>query len=235
MMLQVRNLRVSYDGVLALSKVDLNVRRGQIVAMVGGNGNGKSTTLRAIAGLNAADDGSIRFNNADIHKIASHKRVGLGLSLVPEGRRIFSGLTVERNLELGAYTRSDGHEVKASIDHMYSLFPILKERRSQLAGTMSGGEQQMLAIGRGLMAKPKLLLLDEPSWGIAPKFVTKVLDTIQMVNEHGVSILLVEQNLHKALAIAHYGYVIQTGRIVMEGSGDDLLHNDDIKKAYLGL
>jgi branched-chain amino acid transport system ATP-binding protein len=159
----------------------------------------------------------------------------MGLSLVPEGRRLFARLTVERNLELGAYTRDDKQEIAASIDHIYSLFPILKERRSQLAGTMSGGEQQMLAIGRGMMSKPTLLLLDEPSWGIAPKFVTKVLDTIRMVNEQGVSVLLVEQSLHKALAIADYGYVIQTGRIVMEGAGQELLNNEDIKKAYLGL
>ena len=234
-MLQVRDLKVSYDGVLALSKIDLDVQQGSIVALVGGNGNGKSTTLRAIAGLNKADAGSISFKGTDIARIPAHSRVGLGLSLVPEGRRIFSRLTVERNLELGAYTRKDRDEVAQSVEHMYGLFPILKQRRHQLAGTMSGGEQQMLAISRGLMAKPSMLLLDEPSWGIAPKFVTKVLDTIQLINSEGVSVLLVEQNLHKALAIAHYGYVIQTGRIVMEGKGSDLLHNDDIKKAYLGL
>jgi branched-chain amino acid transport system ATP-binding protein len=235
MMLQVRNLKVSYDGVLAISKVDLDVPQGKIVALVGGNGNGKSTTLRAIAGLNAADDGSIKFNDAEIKSVPAHKRVGLGVSLVPEGRRIFARLTVQRNLELGAYTRSSAEEVEESIDRMYDIFPILKERRTQLAGTMSGGEQQMLAIARGLMAKPKMLLLDEPSWGIAPKFVTKVLDTIQLINQQGMSILLVEQNLHKALAIADYGYVIQTGRIVMQGAGNDLLNNEDIKKAYLGL
>jgi branched-chain amino acid transport system ATP-binding protein len=235
MMLEVSNLKVSYDGVLALSKVDLVVHPGSIVALVGGNGNGKSTTLRAIAGLNKADAGAIKFNGADIAAVPAHKRVGLGLSLVPEGRRIFARLSVQRNLELGAYTRSDSTELAQSIEQMYTLFPILKQRRHQLAGTMSGGEQQMLAISRGLMAKPTMLLLDEPSWGIAPKFVTKVLDTIQLVNSQGVSILLVEQNLHKALAIAHYGYVIQTGRIVMEGKGDELLHNKDIRKAYLGL
>ncbi len=234
-MLEIRNLKVSYDGVLALSQVDMNVRKGQIVALVGGNGNGKSTTLRAVAGLNQADAGQIMFNGKDIGKLPAHQRVGLGLSLVPEGRRIFARLTVERNLELGAYTRNDSHEVAESLDRMYRLFPILKERRGQLAGTMSGGEQQMLAIGRGLMAKPTMLLLDEPSWGIAPRFVTKVLDTIQLINEEGMSVLLVEQNLHKALAIAHHGYVIQTGRIVLEGAGRDLLDNDDVKKAYLGV
>jgi branched-chain amino acid transport system ATP-binding protein len=157
------------------------------------------------------------------------------MSLVPEGRRLFPRLTVRRNLELGAFTRKDDEEVERSIDEMFTLFPILKEREAQLAGTMSGGEQQMLAIARGLMARPKLLMLDEPSWGIAPKFVAKVLDVIRQVNASGVSVLLVEQNLHKALAIAHYGYVIQTGRIVMEGKGDELLHDDRIKKAYLGL
>ena len=234
-MLQVRDLRVSYDGVLAVSKVDLNVGKGKLVALVGGNGNGKSTTLRAIAGLNNADLGKITLDGAEIQDVPAHKRVPMGLSLVPEGRRLFARLTVQRNLELGAYTRSDKNEIAASIDHIYGLFPILKERRTQLAGLMSGGEQQMLAIGRGMMSKPQMLLLDEPSWGIAPKFVTKVLDTIQKVNEQGVSVLLVEQSLHKALAIADYGYVIQTGRIVMEGTGKELLGNEDIKKAYLGL
>jgi branched-chain amino acid transport system ATP-binding protein len=235
MMLQVRDLKVSYDGVLAVSKVSIHVEPGSIVALVGGNGNGKSTTLRAIAGLNAAEKGSIMFNGIDISTMPAHKRVTQGLGLVPEGRKIFAKLTVQRNLELGAYTRNDSREIAASIDHMYSLFPILKERRNQLAGTMSGGEQQMLAISRGLMSKPKMLMLDEPSWGIAPKFVTKVLDTIKLVNAEGVSVLLVEQSLHKALSIAHYGYVIQTGSIVMEGKGSDLLNNEDIKKAYLGL
>jgi branched-chain amino acid transport system ATP-binding protein len=234
-MLEVSHLRVSYSGVLALSDVSLNVPTGQIVALVGGNGNGKSTTLRAIAGLNRLDAGSIAFNGQLVHSLPAHRRVPLGLSLVPEGRRLFPRLTVRRNLELGAYTRDDAQEVATSVDAMFELFPILKERSTQLAGTMSGGEQQMLAIARGLMARPRLLMLDEPSWGIAPKFVTKVLDVIQRVNETGVTVLLVEQNLHKALSIAHYGYVIQTGRIVMQGSGSELADNDEVKKAYLGL
>jgi branched-chain amino acid transport system ATP-binding protein len=234
-MLEIKNLKVCYDEVLAISDVSLTVAHGKIVALVGGNGNGKSTTLRAVAGLNRAVAGSITFEGQPIHNIASHKRVPLGLSLVPEGRRLFPRLTVLRNLELGAFTRSDKHEVASGIEEMLGLFPILKERATQLAGTMSGGEQQMLAIARGLMARPKLLMLDEPSWGIAPKFVTKVLDVIQQVNATGVSILLVEQNLQKALNIAHYGYVIQTGRIVMEGAGQTLLHDEHIKKAYLGL
>jgi branched-chain amino acid transport system ATP-binding protein len=234
-MLQVSNLRVSYSGVLALSDVSLAVPQGSIVALVGGNGNGKSTTLRAIAGLNPVEAGSITFDGRAVHTLPAHQRVPMGLSLVPEGRRLFPKLTVQRNLELGAFTRNDPHEVAASVQAMFELFPILKERAGQLAGTMSGGEQQMLAIARGLMAKPRLLMLDEPSWGIAPKFVTKVLEVIQRVNETGVTILLVEQNLHKALSIAHYGYVIQTGRIVMQGSGRDLADNDEVKKAYLGL
>lgn len=234
-MLQVRNLKVSYDGVLAVSNVNLTVGKGKLVALVGGNGNGKSTTLRAIAGLNAAEEGQILFNDVEIQDVPAHKRVPMGLSLVPEGRRLFARLTVQRNLELGAYTRDDAHEVRETLDRVYSLFPILKERRFQQAGTMSGGEQQMLAIGRGMMSRPTMLLLDEPSWGIAPKFVTRVLDTIVQVNQQGVSVLLVEQSLHKALAIADYGYVIQTGRIALEGSGSELLNNEDVKKAYLGL
>jgi branched-chain amino acid transport system ATP-binding protein len=205
-MLEIKNLKVCYDDVLAISDVNLSVESGKIVALVGGNGNGKSTTLRAVAGLNATAAGSINFNGEAIHHMPAHKRVPLGLSLVPEGRRLFPQLTVLRNLELGAFTRSDKYEVASGIEEMLDLFPILKERVAQLAGTMSGGEQQMLAIARGLM-----------------------------VNQTGVSILLVEQNLQKALNIAHYGYVIQTGRIVMQGLGQDLLHNDQIKKAYLGL
>ncbi len=234
-MLSVRGLKVSYGGVLAVSKVDLEVPPGRIVALVGGNGNGKSTTLRAVAGLNRADAGEIRFEDAVVQDLPAHERVGLGLSLVPEGRRLFPRLSVQRNLELGAYTRRDREEIAQTMDQVFAWFPILEQRRHQLAGTMSGGEQQMLAIGRGLMARPRLLMLDEPSWGIAPKFVTKVLDTLQHINAQGVAILLVEQNLHKALAIAHHGYVIQTGRIVMQGSGSELLASDDIKRAYLGL
>jgi len=232
-MLALDQLRVSYGGVPALSDVSLKVGAGQIVALVGGNGNGKSTTLRAAAGLNPLDGGSVTFLGRAVHGLPAHERVPLGLSLVPEGRRLFPKLSVRRNLELGAYTRNDG-EIAADVDRMFELFPILKERATQLAGTMSGGEQQMLAIARGLMARPKLLMLDEPSWGIAPKFVTKVLDVIQRVNETGVAILLVEQNLAKALAIAHHGYVIQTGRVVMDGPARDLLHDDAVKRAYLG-
>jgi branched-chain amino acid transport system ATP-binding protein len=233
--LEVTDLRVGYDGVPALFGVGLRVEAGQIVALVGGNGNGKSTTLRAVAGLNAADTGRIVFAGRDITRLPAYERVPLGLSLVPEGRRLFPRLTVRRNLELGAFARPSGESIEAGIAETFALFPILEEREQQLAGTMSGGEQQMLAIARGLMAQPRLLMLDEPTWGIAPKFVTKVLDVIQRVNASGVSILLVEQNLHKALGIAHRGYVIRTGRIVMEGDAQSLLQDEEVKKAYLGL
>jgi branched-chain amino acid transport system ATP-binding protein len=233
-MLKVTDLKASYSGVLALSKVDLEVKPGQIVALVGGNGNGKSTTLRAIAGLNRADAGTIELEGRVINPLSAAQRVRLGLSLVPEGRRIFPKLSVLRNLQLGAYTRHDKAEVEATLEQVYGWFPILKQRAQQQAGTMSGGEQQMLAIGRSLMARPRLLMLDEPSWGIAPRLVTKVLDTLQQINQQGVSILLVEQNLQRALAIADYGYVIQTGRIVLQGKGDALLADEGVKKAYLG-
>jgi branched-chain amino acid transport system ATP-binding protein len=234
-MLEVRDLKVSYGGMLAVSKVDLKVPAGKIVALVGGNGMGKSTTLRAIAGLNMVDRGEIVFDGKAVQRIPAHKRVSLGLGLVPEGRRLFPKLTVRRNLELGAYTRRDKTEVAESIERMYKLFPILEQRASQMVGTMSGGEQQMVAIARGLMSKPKMLMLDEPSWGVAPKLVTKILETIQQINAEGVSVLLVEQALQKALGIAHYGYVIQTGRIVMEGTGQELLANDEVKKKFLGM
>jgi branched-chain amino acid transport system ATP-binding protein len=234
MLLVVEHIRVSYQRVPALHDVSLTLNRGEIVAIIGGNGNGKSTTLRAIAGLNRLEAGRIALADRDVSTLAAHDRVRLGLSLVPEGRRLFPRLTVGRNLELGAYTRDNDAEIAESQDRIYALFPVLKERRQQLAGTMSGGEQQMLAIGRGLMARPQLLLLDEPSWGIAPKLVTKILDTIQAINATGVSILLVEQNVKRALAIAHRAYVIQTGRMVLEGSGQELLDSELVKKAYLG-
>ena len=233
-MLDVERIRVSYQRVPALHGVSLRLNRGEIVAIVGGNGNGKSTTLRAIAGLNRLDAGRIALAHRDIGTLAPHDRVRLGISLVPEGRRLFPRLTVARNLELGAFTRADSAEIAASLDQVFALFPVLRERRQQLAGTMSGGEQQMLAIGRGLMARPQLLLLDEPSWGIAPKLVTKILDTIVAINAAGVSVLLVEQNLRRALAISHRAYVIQTGRMVLEGSGQDLLESELVKQAYLG-
>ncbi len=234
-MLSVRDLRVSYGGVLAVSKVGLEVGDGEIVALVGGNGMGKSTTLRAVAGLTPCEHGTIEFDGASLARVPAHRRVLLGLSLVPEGRRLFPRLTVQRNLELGAYTRKDKHEVSESLERALALFPVLKDRRAQLAGTMSGGEQQMLAIARGLMARPRFLMLDEPSWGVAPKLVTRILKAIRDINAQGVSILLVEQNVRKALSIAHRAYVIQTGRIVLEGRASALMDDENVKKAYLGL
>ena len=234
-MLELQGIRVSYQGVLAVSDVSLTVPDGKVIALVGGNGNGKSTTLRAVAGLNAIDAGAILFQGKALDRLPAHQRVREGVVLIPEGRRLFARLTVERNLELGAFTRNDRAEIEATKSRIFDWFPILKERRGQTAGTMSGGEQQMLAIGRGLMAQPRLLMLDEPSWGIAPKFVAQVFETIRHVNASGVSILLVEQNLRAALELADYGYVIQTGRIVVQGSGAELLDNDDVRRAYLGL
>ncbi len=234
-MLRVEHIRVSYQRVPALHDVSIALERGEIVAVVGGNGNGKSTTLRAIAGLNRLDSGQILLEERGIGTLSPHERVRLGISLVPEGRRLFPRLSVEQNLRLGAYTRDDSAEVAETLERVFRLFPVLEARRDQLAGTMSGGEQQMLAIGRGLMARPRLLLLDEPSWGIAPKLVTRILDTIEAINATGVSILLVEQNVRRALAIAHRAYVIQTGRVVLEGLGRELLESEFVKRAYLGL
>ena len=233
--LEVTDLRAGYHRVSALHGIDLQVASGSITALLGGNGNGKSTVLRTIAGLNRAETGTIKFEINDITRLPAQRRVGLGLALVPEGRRLFVRLTVERNLRLGAYSQRDTRQNEASLAMVYDLFPVLKERREQLAGTLSGGEQQMLAICRGLMARPKLLMLDEPSWGVAPKLVTRIFDTIGAIRDRGVSILLVEQNVQRALGIADYAYVIQTGRIVLEGKGSELLGNDEIKKAYLGL
>ena len=234
-MLELRNISKNYSGITVVNNVSFIARPGEVTGYLGPNGSGKSTTMKIVTGLIESSRGEVLFDGQPIHRKAAHQRVPLGLSLVPEGRRLFPRLSVRRNLELGAFTRKDPHEVAAGIDEMFALFPILKEREAQQAGTMSGGEQQMLAIARGLMARPKLLMLDEPSWGIAPKFVARVLEVIQQINQQGVSVLLVEQNLQKALGIAHYGYVIQTGRIVMEGTGQALLHDDRIKKAYLGL
>ncbi len=234
-MLQVRELRVSHGKVPAVHGVGLDVAAGQIVALVGGNGNGKSTTLRAIAGLDAIDQGSIVLDGERIERLPAHARVSRGLSLVPEGRRLFPRLTVERNLELGAFTRRDAGEIAGSLERVYGIFPILRERRRQAAGTLSGGEQQMVAIARGLMARPRLLMLDEPSWGIAPILVGRIFETIEAINRTGVSILLVEQNVQRALALAHRAYVIQTGRIVLAGEGRELLGSDRVRRAYLGM
>ncbi len=234
-MLRVRDVCISHRRALAVDGVSLQVPEGRIVAIVGANGAGKSTLLRAIAGLHRIDAGEIAFQGRPIERLLPHRRVGLGIALVPEGRHLFPRLTVERNLDLGAWTRRDRGEIARSLDLVYATFPVLAQRRQQLAGTLSGGEQQMLAIGRGLMSRPKLLMLDEPSWGIAPMLVSRIFETIAAINRAGVAVLLVEQNVRRALSLAHDACVLQTGRIVLRGTGAELLGSDLVKRAYLGL
>jgi branched-chain amino acid transport system ATP-binding protein len=233
--LQVRDVRIAYGRVPAVHGVSFDVEAGRIVAIVGANGSGKSTLLRAVAGLNRVESGDIRLDGRPIERLPPHRRVALGLALVPEGRHLFPKLSVQRNLELGAYTRRDRQEVAASLERVYGIFPVLKDRRTQDAGTLSGGEQQMVAIARGLMSSPRLLMLDEPSWGIAPILVNRIFETIAAINRSGVSILLVEQNVPRALSLAHRAYVLQTGRVVLSGTGAELLGSDLVKRAYLAL
>jgi branched-chain amino acid transport system ATP-binding protein len=228
-------LRICYGRVPAVHDVSLSVEPGKIAAVVGANGAGKSTVLRALAGLNRIDAGAIELDGRRIDGLRADQRVPLGVSLVPEGRHLFPKLTVERNLELGAYSRRDPREVAESLARVIEIFPFLKERRQQQAGTLSGGEQQMVAIARGLMSRPRFLLLDEPSWGVAPMLVARIFETIAEINRSGVAILLVEQNVKRALSIAHRATVIQTGRVVAEGTAAELLQSDLVRKAYLGL
>ncbi len=232
-MLSVEGLEAGYGDVQVLWGVSLRVERGEVVALLGSNGAGKTTTLRAISGLLRPTSGRITFDGVDITGKPAHEIVRLGVSMVPEGRRLFPKMTVYENLRMGAYLV--GGDVRDRLEMVYSLFPILRERRDQLAGTLSGGEQQMLAIGRGLMSSPRLLMLDEPSLGLAPKIVQEVLRAVQQIREEGVTVLLVEQNVQQALSIADRGYVIETGRIVLEGTGGELLENEHVKTAYLGL
>ncbi|MEG2289278.1 MAG: ABC transporter ATP-binding protein [Clostridium sp.] len=233
-MLKITNLVVSYGGIEALKGIDINVEKGKIITLVGANGAGKSTVLRSIVGLVKKKAGNIEYKGDDLGLVKTQYLTSRGLTLVPEGRRIFSDLTIEENLLLGAYARKDKEEIKKDIKWVYELFPILKERQLQLGGTLSGGEQQMLAVGRALMSRPELLMMDEPSLGLAPLIVKDIFSIIKEINKKGVTILLIEQNANLALKIADYGYVMETGRITMEGSGKDLLSNEDIKKAYLG-
>ena len=234
-MLRACNLRVCYGRVPAVHDVSLSLEEGQILAVVGANGAGKSTVLRAVAGLNRIDAGSVELDGRRIDALLAHQRVPMGISLVPEGRHLFPRHSVQRNLELGAFTRRDRREVAESLERVLEIFPFLKERRQQLAGTLSGGEQQMVAIARGLMSRPRVLLLDEPSWGIAPMLVARIFETIAAINRSGVAILLVEQNVKRALSVAHRAVVIQTGRVVAEGSAEELLRSDLVRQAYLGL
>ncbi|MCL1803089.1 MAG: ABC transporter ATP-binding protein [Eubacteriaceae bacterium] len=233
-MLELKSLNVHYGVIHVLKDVSLTVGRGQIVTLIGANGAGKTTALRTISGIKAPSSGSIILDGQDITKIPAPKRVVLGLSQVPEGRRIFASMSVYENLELGAYLRKDTKAVKSDIQDVFARFPILGKRQKQPAGTLSGGEQQMLAIGRALMLKPKILLLDEPSMGLAPILVNEIFDIIKNINEQGTTVLLVEQNASKALAIADIGYVLETGTIVLSGTGAELAASDDVKKAYLG-
>ena len=233
-MLTLENLNVYYGMIHALKNVSFHVEEGEIVALIGANGAGKTTTLQTVSGMLQAKSGSVHFENQDITKMPSHRIVQLGISHVPEGRRMFANLTVYENLRMGAYTRKDKKEIEESLARVYERFPRLKERTRQLAGTLSGGEQQMLAMGRALMSNPRLLLLDEPSMGLSPLLVSEIFDIIESISKQGVTILLVEQNAKKALSIADRGYVLETGNIVMEDSAQALLNNEDIKKAYLG-
>ncbi|WP_347491014.1 ABC transporter ATP-binding protein [Desulfoscipio sp. XC116] len=233
-MLSVENLYYSYGAINALSGISFEVREGEIVALIGANGAGKSTTLRNISGILHPKSGSIKYRGTEISKLPPHKVVEAGISLVPEGRRVFSRMTVLENLEMGAYIRKNKAEVKESIESVFARFQRLKERRNQLAGTLSGGEQQMLAIGRALMSKPKLLLMDEPSMGLAPMLVQEIFSIAKEINESGTTILLVEQNAYMALSIAQHAYVLETGGIALSGTAEEMASNPAVRKAYLG-
>jgi branched-chain amino acid transport system ATP-binding protein len=234
MMLEVNNLNVFYGVIQALKDVNIKVEQGQIVSLIGSNGAGKTTLLRTISGLIKQQSGDVIFKEANINKMLAKDLPKKGLVHVPEGRRIFAGLSVLENLQMGAYLRKDKEGIKEDLENIYRKFDILYQRRNQDAATLSGGEQQMLAISRALMAKPQLLLMDEPSMGLAPLLVREIFDTIKSINEQGTTILLVEQNAMQALKIANYAYVLETGIIVMEGTGQQLLDSDEVKRVYLG-
>ncbi len=234
-MLKIENLDVFYGGIHALKGISFNIEEGQIVTLIGSNGAGKTTILKVISGIVKQKNGVVLFNGEDITKLPSEKIVELGVIHVPEGRKIFTALNVEENLLMGAYLRKDKKEIEEDLKNVYELFPRLEERKKQMGGTLSGGEQQMLAIGRALMSKPKLLMLDEPSMGLAPIVVQEIFETIEKLNkERNLTVLLVEQNANIALQVAHHAYVIETGEIVLEGSGKELLGDDRVRKAYLG-
>ena len=232
--LEVTGLGISFGGLRAVDDLTMSIEKGGLVGLIGPNGAGKTTTLQTVSGMLSAKSGSILFQDQEISRMPEHKIVKQGISHVPEGRRMFSNLTVLENLKMGAYTRKDKQEINNSLEMVYERFPRLKERTRQLAGTLSGGEQQMLAMGRALMANPRILLLDEPSMGLSPLLVSEIFDIIQEINKQGVTILLVEQNAKKALSIANRAYVLETGRIVKEDDAQALLHDEAIKKAYLG-
>ncbi|WP_307249174.1 ABC transporter ATP-binding protein [Catenuloplanes indicus] len=234
MLLEIDDISVKYGRIEALHGVTITVGRGEIVALIGANGAGKSTTMRAISGLRPLATGAIRFDGTDISRMPAHKRVGLGLCQAPEGRGVFPGMTVMENLDMGAYGRRDRAGIREDLDRVFGLFPRLAQRKGQLGGTMSGGEQQMLTIGRALMARPQLLLLDEPSMGLAPMLIKQIFTIIKEINAQGTTVLVVEQNAQQALALADRAYVLETGRIVGTGPGAELLHDPAVREAYLG-
>lgn len=233
-MLSVKNIDVYYDKIHALKDISFDINEGELVAILGANGAGKTTTLRALSGLLKPTSGSIKYFDQDITKLQAHKIVKFGISHSPEGRQIFSRLSVFENLQIGAYIRKKSDDIKKEVDWIYSLFPVLKEREHLPAGALSGGEQQMLAIGRALMSKPKLVLLDEPSLGLAPLLVEKIFEVIQTLKDNKITVLLVEQNAYEALRIADRAYVLETGRVKLCGNAKDLLENEEVQKAYLG-
>ena len=233
-MLEVRDLQVYYGMIHAIKGISFDVNQGEVIALIGANGAGKTTTLHTITGLLAPKSGSVLFEGKDITKVPAHKIVSMGMAHVPEGRRVFAELSVYENLKMGAYTRKDKKEIEESLANVYKRFPRLEERKNQMAGTLSGGEQQMLAMGRALMSKPKIILMDEPSMGLSPIFVNVIFDIIGAVSESGTTVLLVEQNAKKALSISDRAYVLETGTITMSGKAKDLLEDEAVKKAYLG-
>ena len=233
-MLEIKDLFVSYGMMEVLHGISLNVQTGELVSVIGPNGAGKTTLIKTIMGLVQPKSGAVLYDGQDISHIPAHKRAEMGIGYVPEGRHVFGRLTVEENLAIGAYSSKDKEKLKKNIEMVYDIFPRLGERREQLARTMSGGEQQMLAMGRALMSKPKIILMDEPSMGLSPIFVNEIFDIIKEVSESGTTVLLVEQNAKKALSIADRAYVLETGSITLEGKADDLLHDESVQKAYLG-
>lgn len=233
-MLEVKDLQVYYGVIQALKGISFEVNQGEVIALIGANGAGKTTTLQTLTGIIPSKAGKISFEGKDITKTPAHKIVEMGMAHVPEGRRVFADMTVYENLLMGAYTRKDKNEISQSLENVYKRFPRLKERKNQRAGTLSGGEQQMLAMGRALMSKPRIILMDEPSMGLSPIFVNEIFDIIKEVSEGGTTVLLVEQNAKKALSIADRAYVMETGNITLSGKAEDLLNNESVQKAYLG-
>ncbi|WP_317912382.1 ABC transporter ATP-binding protein [Carnobacterium maltaromaticum] len=233
-MLKVKDLSVHYGVIQAINKINFEVHEGEIVSLIGANGAGKSTILKAISGLYRPSEGEILFKDTPIQKASTKKIVESGISLVPEGRHVFSGMTVLENLELGAYLRKDKDGIKQDLEKIYERFPVLAERKKQDTATLSGGEQQMVAMGRAMMSRPKLLLLDEPSMGLAPIFIKEIFSIIKDINQQGTTVLLIEQNAKVALSISNRGYVLETGKVVLSGTGEELLASDEVQKAYLG-